>query len=160
LSITTDTTVGPKLGLGRKSIKSVLTDKHGLSASLPEVLGAVGISIFILAAAGFGIGAGVNFSQDATAKGTLDSVKAAQVLQHSKTGAYGDVDALKAGDSPALTQTSDSLKIAASDNNYCAAVKSGSITGTVFYLNAKTGEITEDKDAADAGGIDCPTFAD
>jgi hypothetical protein len=142
---------------GPQSAQSVLANKRGLSASLPEVLGAVGISIAVLAGAAFGIGYGVNYSQDAKAKSVLDSVKSAQVSYQGKNDTFGTLAQLTTGDTPPLTDTPDHFAIAASATNYCAVIKSGSMSGPTFWITAKSGKILETAPAAGAAGdVTCP----
>lgn len=141
---------------GTQSAKAVLTNKLGLSASLPEVLGAIAIGIAVLVGAGFGIGAGVNYSQDSKAQSALESVKSAEVLYQSKNQSFGALTDLTTGDTPALTSTPKNLAITATATNYCAVIKSGSMSGTVYYLTAKSGEISTTL-PTNTGDATCPS---
>lgn len=125
-------------------VRDVLQSRRGLSASLPEVLGAVGISILVLGLAGFGIGAGINFAQDSGARASLESVSAAEVLHQTKTGDFGSLDELTTGDSPALTSKPDNIRLFLTDDrrDYCAAVESGSMSRKQFVIGAR-GEVVE-----------------
>ena len=144
------------------SARKVLGDKRGLSASLPEVLGAVAVSIAILAAAGFGIGAAINFGQDSSAKGVLDSISAAQTLHQSKTGGFGTLAELTTagtGGTPALTETPDNASIAVSTDkrNFCAVIESGSMAHTKYWVTGKNGKIYEGTaPTAAVAGVTCP----
>lgn len=146
------------------SITAILKEKRGLSASLPEVLGAVAISIGVLALVGFGIGAGVNYANDSGAKGSLESVKSAQILHQSKTGGFGTIAELTdstAGATPALTSKPDNVAVSVSTDkrNYCALVESKSMSHTKFWLTSSSGKVL---DAAPTGlptGLTCPTAA-
>jgi len=144
-----------------RTLTQVLKDKRALSASLPEVLGAIVISVIVLGLVGAGIGAGIAFAQDSGAKATLESVKSAQLLYQAKNGGvFGDLDALTAGEAPALTGDVANVRIALSDDNrnYCAFAQSGSMFGTTYWLTAKTGTILE---AAPTDlGFACPTSLD
>jgi hypothetical protein len=143
---------------GRQSIKSVLTNKRGISASLPEVIGAVTISVILIGGSAFGLAAGYNASQDADAKSTLNAVKSAQVLNQSKTEGYGTFEELTTGEDPALTANPDKLKIEASTTNYCAVVKSGSMFGATYWMTAKSGKVLEKAPTAAEAGVTCPAF--
>lgn len=153
------------VGLGdSKSAKDLLADKQGLSASLPEVLGAIAIGIVVLGLAGFGIGAGVNYSQDSGAKQVLESVKSAQVLHQSKTGGFGSLEELTTatgGATPALTVKPDNIALAttADKRNYCAVIESGSMGHTKFWITSASGKILETAPAAGSlpTGLTCPT---
>lgn len=125
---------------------AILKEKRGLSASLPEVLGAVGISILVLGLAGFGIGAGINFSQDSGAKSTLESVKSAQILQQTKTNEFGDLAALTSGEAPALSSKPDNVAIKTWDEgrNYCAFIESTSMSRTKYWITSKGGKVVEE----------------
>jgi len=140
---------------------TVLKDKRGLSASLPEVLGAVGISILVLGLAGFGIGAGINFANDSGAKSTLESVNSAQILHQTKNNTFGTLEALTTGDSPALSSKPDNVAIAVSSDgrNYCAVVESGSMSHTKFWITSKDGKVVEAAPDAAKAGVTCPTAA-
>lgn len=143
--------------VGPRSAKSVLSNKLGLSASLPEVLGAVGVSVGILAAAAFGVGAAINFGMDSSAKGAIDSVKSAQVLYQSKNATFGTVEQLTAGDTPPLTDKPESLKITVSATNYCGVIKSTSMMGTSYWITAKSGKVLDKAPTAAEAGVTCPT---
>lgn len=139
--------------------RAAVSNKRGLSASLSEVLGAVGISVAVLALAGFGVGAAITFGQDSSAKSELESVKSAQVLYQSQHGSFGTLEDLtKASDTAgaALTSTPDKFAIAVSPDgtNYCAVSTSGSMFAPSFWLTAKSGKISDTK--LTDGGIDCP----
>jgi len=140
---------------------AVLSDKRGLSASLPEVLGAVGISILVLGLAGFGIGAGINFAQDSGAKSTLESVNAAQILHQTKNNTFGGLDDLTAGDSPALSSTPDNVGIHTSQDgrNYCAIIESGSMSHTKFWITSKDGKVVDKMPDMQQYGLSCPSTA-
>lgn len=155
-SVPTD--ISPVDFSGSLSPKGILLNKDGISASLTEVLGAVGISIGIMAAAAFGIGAGINFSQDGKAKSSLNAISAAETLYKSNNDTYGDIDALTSGDAPALTQKTDKMKITVSDTNYCAVVKSTSMTGGSFWVTAKSDAILKEAPTAAEAGVTCPTI--
>lgn len=146
-------------GLGEtRSIKSVLKNKLGLSASLPEVLGALAIGIIVIGGGGFGIAAGVNYSNNSQAQSALESVKSAQTLQQSKAGSFGTLEALTTGDTPPLTTAPDNLKIAATATNYCAVIKSKSMTGDTYWITAKSGKVLKAAPAAAMlGDATCPT---
>lgn len=138
------------------SAASVLRSKRGLSASLPEVLGAVGVGIAILAGVGFGIGAAVNYGNDSSAQGSLEAVKSAQLLYQGQTGTFGTLEQLTKGDPPALT-SAGAVKVAATATNYCATVKSTSMAGTQFWITAKSSKVLKVKpDAALLGDVVCP----
>ena len=154
---------GEILAAPRKLI-TVLKDRRGLSASLPEVLGAVGIGILLLGLVGFGIGAGINFAQDSGAKAALESVKSAQLLHQSKTNTFGNLDALTKGDPPALAGTTDNMVIdvAPDGRNYCALVESRSMLKTKYWIYAKSSKAVEatptgQPPAAATVGMTCPT---
>lgn len=151
-------TIPADLG-GSLTPTAVLKDKRGISASLSEVLGAVAISIGVIALAAFGIGAGINYSQDSNAKATLDSIKSAQILHQSKTNGFGDLAALTTGDAPALTSipTNATIKLSTDKRNYCALVESGSMAHTLFWITSKDGKIVEEAPTGLAGGLTCPT---
>lgn len=134
-----------------KTARSVLKDKLGLSASLPEVLGAVAVSIGVLAAAGFGIGAAINYGQDSTAKGILESVKSAQVLHQSKdaNALFAPdldtlLDAAATGGTAALTgEPSQKHKLTAIDGgrDYCMTIESGGLSHALFYIKGSEGTV-------------------
>lgn len=140
-----------------QSAQAVLTDKRGLSTSIAESLGSLGIGVLVLVGLAIGIGAAWNYGQDSSAKSTLDSVKSAEVLHKAKTGSYGTVADLTTGADPALTSASENLKIAATETDYCAMVKSRSMTGPTFWMTAKTGKILEAAPTAAEAGVACPT---
>lgn len=136
----------------RRSLKDTLSNKDGISASLPEVLGAVGISIGILAAAAFGIGSAWNFGQDSTAQGTLESVKSAQLILQADTGKFGNksgVETATSGGTKLLTTVpaEADLKVATSTDgrNYCASIKSMGMTSQVFYISSNDGKVSKTK---------------
>lgn len=156
----TATPFGGLLAAPRKAL-TVLKEKRGLSASLPEVLGAVGIGILLLGLVGFGIGAGINFAQDSGAKGALESVKSAQLLHQSKTNAFGSLEELTTADgtgAAALSVKPDNVTItvSADKRNYCALVVSGSMGHTPFWVTAKTGKIVDKEPTAAEAGVACP----
>lgn len=153
-----DTTIRPDLsGIGEPlSARAVLTDKKGLSTSLSESLGALALGVLVLTGLAVGVGAAYNYGQDSSAKQTLDAVKSAQVLNQARTGAFGDVLALTAGQDPALTKTTPSLAIVKTDKDYCAAVKSGSMYSPSYWLTAKSGKVLETKPTATEAGVTCP----
>jgi len=151
-----DPTINSGLG-DQSSAAAVLTNKRGLSASLPEVLGAIGISLAVLATVGLGIGAAVNFGNDSSAKGALESVKSAQLLYQAEKGTFGTLEQLTAGDTPALTGAG-SVKVSATATNYCAVVKSTSMSAPTFWITAKSGKLlTTAPTAAQLGDVTCPT---
>lgn len=155
-------TLGGILAGPRKAL-AVLKDKKGLSASLPEVLGAVGIGILLLGLVGFGIGAGISFAQDSGAKGTLESVKSAQLLHQTKTEKFtADVKSFTDTNPPALSGDVSNLKmtVSADGRNFCAGIESTSMAHTKFWINSKTGKITEGDTppTATVAGVACPTF--
>ncbi|MFJ2662649.1 hypothetical protein [Arthrobacter koreensis] len=155
-----DVTPGPDTNdLGEpQSAHALLTDKRGLSTSIAESLGSIGLGVLLLVGLTVGIGAAWNYGQDSTAKSTLDSVKSAQVLQKAKTGSYGTVENLTDGADPALTSVSDDLKITASETDYCAVVKSRSMTGPTYWMTAKTGKVLDAAPSAAEAGVTCPTI--
>lgn len=138
-----------------RSARSILADKRGLSTSIPESLGALGLGIVILATAGVGIGAAFNYGQDSSAQQTLDAVKAAQVLYQAKNTTYGDVAALTTGTDPALNKTNPHLNIVKSTTDYCAAIKSDSLFPASYWITARSGQVSTTKPAA-TGGVTCP----
>jgi hypothetical protein len=140
---------------GSQSAKSVLSNKRGLSGSLLEVLGAVGIGIVLLAGAGVGIAYGINTSQDGAAKSVLDSVKAAQVSFQTANGKFGEVDDLTTGDTPPLTSKPDHFAINATDTNYCAVIRSGSMGHPTYWITAKSGKVLTTA-PTNNGDADCP----
>lgn len=150
--------LGPSFAESRTP-SAVLKDKRGLSASLPEVLGAVGIGILVLGLAGFGIGAGINFSQDSGAKSTLESVKSAQILHQTQSNTFGTLAELTGGESPALSTKPDNVNItvSADGRNYCAIVESGSMAHTKYWITSKDGKVVEAAPDAAAAGVACPT---
>ncbi|MET0886649.1 MAG: hypothetical protein ABWX92_09385 [Mycetocola sp.] len=158
----TGTSTLSELG-GRKSIKSVLSSKLGLSTSLPETLGALAIGVIVLGGIGFGIGAGYNYTQDSSAQSTLDVVKSGQALIQSKTGSFGDKADLTTGNPAAVTsdQGKWDVAVSATGTNYCAASKSGSMDGLTYYITSKNTKVTTTKPTtpADLGDVvACPTI--
>lgn len=150
---------------GPRKLITVLKDRSGLSASLPEVLGAIGIGILLLGLVGFGVGAGISFAQDSGAKSTLESIKSAQILHQTKTNSYGTLDALTtataAGATPALTAKPDNavVKVSPDGRNYCAFVESTSMMHTQYWLTSASGKVLDKAPlAADLPtGLTCPT---
>lgn len=141
---------------GPRSLRSVLTDKRGLSTSVPEALGAIGLGIFVIGVGAVGLGAAWNFGQDSGAQTALEGVKGAQVLYQSKNSAFGDVAALTTGQDPALKNAPTSLAIAATDKNYCAAVKSSGMFSPSYWITAKSGKVLNTKPDAATAGVTCP----
>jgi len=141
---------------GAASARSVLADKRGLSTSVPETLGAVGIGIVVLSLTAVGIGAAFNYAQDSGAQATLDAVKSAQVLYQAKNASYGDVPGLTTGQDPALPKSNPHLAIAKSNTDYCAAVKSDSMFPNSYWVTARTGQVTTTKPALAQSGVACP----
>lgn len=144
----------------RFSPLAVLKEKRGLSASLPEVLGAVGISILLLGLVGFGIGAGITFSQDSGAKDTLNAVNSAQILHQTKTQTFGKLADLTGGDNPALKPAPTNVAVAVSTDgrNYCAVVESTSMLRTKYWITGKDGIVVDKAPTAtETGGVTCPT---
>lgn len=141
-----------------QSMQAVLANKRGLSTSIAESLGALALGILVVTALALGLGAAYNYGQDSTAKASLDAVKSAQTLHQAKSGSFGDKDALTTGDDPALTKTSKSLAIVVGDRNYCAAVESGSMFKTKYWVTGKTGEIKQGptKPTEAEAGVACP----
>lgn len=137
-----------------RSARSILADKRGLSTSIPESLGALGLGIVVLTLAGVGIGAAFNYGQDSGAQSTLDAVKSAQVLYQAKNSTYGDVAALTTGQDPALNKTSPHLAIAESTTDYCAAIKSDSMFPASYWITARNGQISTTKPTS--AGVTCP----
>jgi hypothetical protein len=156
-----EVTIRPELsefGEARSAL-STLKDKRGLSTSIPESLGALGLGIIVLATAGIGIGAAFNYGQDSSAKSTLDAVQSAQVLYQGKNATYGDVAALTTGTDPALPKTQSHLNIVKSATDYCAAIKSDSMFPASYWVTARSGELFTTKAAAQAKvptGMTCP----
>lgn len=146
------------------SARAVLADKRGLSTSLAESLGSLGLGVLVMAGIAVGIGAAYNYGQDSSAKSTLDSVKAAEVLHKAKTGSYANAELLTTGADPALTKSSADLVINANEKDYCAVVTSRSLGGPSFWLTGRDGKVYETIDAANAAGtlpgkIACPAPA-
>lgn len=145
--------------LGEKSILQTLRSKAGLSANLPEVLGALAIGILVIGG-GVGIAAGINYSRDSQAQSTLKSIATAETLIQSKTEKFGSLDDLTAGDSPALAEKPDATvtKIAQTDSNYCAVIKSKSMAGPTYWITAKNNAVLKSAPTAAEAGIACPTL--
>lgn len=110
--------------------RDLLRRKEGLSASIGEVIGAITISIIVLALSGFGISAGINYSHDSNAEAALQSVRSAQILHQTKTDAYGTMDELQAGEAPSLRSAPDGVRLFVDTDgrDYCALVESGSMS--------------------------------
>lgn len=138
------------------SAREVLADKRGVSTSISESLGSIGLGVAVMTLLAVSIGAAWNYGMDSSAKSTLDSVKSAQVLYKAKTGSYGDVSKLTTGQDAALSKSSDELKIAADDKNYCAAIESTSMFSPSYWVTAKSGELLSEKPTTEAAGIACP----
>lgn len=138
------------------STGSVLADKRGLSTSLSESLGSLALGILVIAGLAVGIGAAYNYGQDSSAKSNLDAVKSAQILHQGKTGTFGDISALSTGEDPALTKTAPSLAVTVGDRNFCAAIESGSMFKTNYWLTSKTGEVLTTKPTPAEAGVTCP----
>jgi hypothetical protein len=143
----------------RPSTLQTLRSKAGLSANLPEVLGALAIGILVIGG-GVGIAAGINYSRDAQAKSTLKSIATAETLVQSKTDSFGSLDDLTSGDTPALAEKPDATttKIAQTDTNYCAVIKSKSMTGPTYWITAKDGAVLTTAPTDAEAGIACPTL--
>jgi len=122
----------------------LLSDKSGLSASIGEVIGAITISMVVLALSGFGIASGINYSQDSNAEAALQSVRSAQILHQTKTDEYGTMDELLAGDTPSLRNAPDGVHLYVDEDgrNYCAFIESGSMSRPQF-LSGPRGGIVE-----------------
>jgi hypothetical protein len=145
---------------GGSSVMDVLRGKKGLSTSISESLGALVIGVLVLAGIGVGIGAAYNYSQDSNAKASLDAVKSAEVLYQAKNAKFGIITDLTGGTDPALSSSAPNVKIVATDINYCAIVKSGSMFAKNFWITSQDGEIlTAAPSATDqtALGLACPT---
>jgi hypothetical protein len=153
-----DTTIRPELdGLGApRSAGSTLADKRGLSTSIPESLGALGLGVLVLSALGVGIGAAYNYGQDGSAQNTLDAVKSAEILNQARTGTFGDLPTLTTGTDPALTQTAPSLVITSAARDYCAAIQSHSMFGPSYWITARSGKVLNAKPDATTAGVTCP----
>jgi hypothetical protein len=146
---------------GSQSVKSVLRSKRGLSTSLPETLGALAIGVIVLGGIGFGIGAGYNYTQDSNAQATLDVIKSGQALVQSKTGSFAaDKAALTTGDPAAVTTDAGNWKVNGTATNYCAISKSGSMSGTTYWMTAKSGKILTTLPTGPTllGDATCPTL--
>lgn len=74
-----EATIRPDLGeFGEpRSARAILADNRGLSTSVAESLGALGLGIVVLGTLAVGIGAAFNYGQDSGAQSTLDGVKSA-----------------------------------------------------------------------------------
>ncbi|MFF2053700.1 hypothetical protein ACFVU2_19005 [Leifsonia sp. NPDC058194] len=140
------------------SAKATLSDKRGLSASIPEILGAIAIGVVVLATTGFGIAAGYNYSQDSSAKSLLESVKSAQTLYQSKNQTFGALTDLTSGTPAALDGNPTNVAITADTTDYCAVSKSGSMGGTEYWITAKSGTIVTLQPTAAQAGVTCPTL--
>jgi len=140
------------------SARSVLTNKRGMSFSLPEVLVAVGLSIGGAALVTVGIASAINFSKDSGAKTALDSVKSAQILYQQKTGSFGSLEQLTTGETPALTDSPANFKLAQTETNYCGIVRSTSMSAPTYWITAKSGKILETAPTAAQAGVACPTL--
>ena len=149
--------VTPAAG-GMHSAAAVLKSKAGLSTSLTESLGSIGLGVLVLGLVGAGIAVGVNFTRDAGAKDSLNSVKSAETIYQGANDVFGDLDALTSGETPALTNKPDNLKVAATDTNYCAVVKSKSMTGPTFWMTGKSGKILTAAPTTAEAGVACPTL--
>lgn len=141
---------------GTLSTRTVLADKRGVSTSIIESLGSIGLGIVLMVGIAFAVGAGLNYGHDSSAKSTLDAVKSAEVLYKAKTGSYGDKEMLTTGQDAALTKSSDDLVINANDKNYCAATESGSMFSPSYWVTAKSGELLEEMPTEAEAGIACP----
>lgn len=139
-----------------RSARSTLADKRGLSTSIAESLGSLGLGIVVLATAGIGIGAAYNYGQDSSAKSTLDAVKSAQVLYQAKNSSFADVAALTGGTDPALPKGAASLNIVKTVTDYCAAIKSDSMFPASYWMTARSGQVLTAKPAVTAAGVTCP----
>lgn len=151
------TTAAPKGVL--LPIREALTSKRGISFSLTESLGSVGLWLLGAAVVGVGVGAAITFGQDSGAKGALDSVKSAQILQQSKTGKFGSkTDLTKSDATNKAALTSDPSKIdiwvSADGQNYCAVSTSASVFAPSYWLTAKDGKVSETKPTE--AGTTCP----
>ena len=135
---------------------AVLRSKNGFAASLMEVVGAILLGVILLGGTGVAIGAAINSGRDGQAKSSLDAVKSAQIVQQSKTQAYGTYEALTTGADPAMTKTAENIKVNATATNYCAGVKSTSLTGPTYWITARNATPVETM-PTDAG-LACPTF--
>ncbi|MEO3931413.1 hypothetical protein WMO79_01180 [Micrococcaceae bacterium Sec7.4] len=139
-----------------RSARSILADKRGLSTSIPESLGALGLGIVVLGTLAVGIGAAFNYGQDSGAQSTLDAVKSAQVLFQARNASYGDVPGLTTGQDPALPKSNPHLAIAKNATDYCAAMKSDSMFPNSYWVTARTGTVTNTKPALAQSGVACP----
>lgn len=140
------------------SAKPTLSNKRGLSASIPEILGAIAIGVVVLATTGFGIAAGYNYSQDSSAQSLLDSVKSAQTLYQSKNQTFGQLTDLTSGTPAALDGSPTNVAIAATATDYCAVSKSGSMGGTEYWITAKSGKVVTTAPTLAQSGVACPTL--
>jgi hypothetical protein len=141
---------------GARSVRSTLADKRGLSTSIAESLGSLGLGIVVMAVAAVGIGAAFNYGQDSSAQSTLDGVKSAQVLYKAKNNTFGDAPGLTTGQDPALNKTSPHLNIVNSTTDYCAAMKSDSMFPNTYWMTARTGQVTTTKPTLAQSGVTCP----
>lgn len=153
-----EATIRPDLSAsgGPRSAGSVLADNRGLSTSITESLGALGLGIAVLAVGAVGVGAAWNYGQDSGAQSTLDGVKSAQVLYQGKNATYGDVPALTTGQDPALPKSNPHLAIVKSNTDYCAAIKSDSMFPSSYWVTARTGGVSSTKPALAQSGVACP----
>lgn len=124
--------------------RDLLRRKEGLSASIGEVIGAITISMIVLALSGFGITAGINYSHDSNAEAALQSVRSAQILHQTKTDEYGTMSELRAGEVPSLRAAPDGVRLFVDDDgrNYCAMIESGS-TSRPQLVNGPRGGIAQ-----------------
>ncbi|WP_311245424.1 MULTISPECIES: hypothetical protein [unclassified Microbacterium] len=140
--------------------RAAVSNKRGLSASLSEVLGAVGISVAVLALATVGVGAAITFGQNSSAQTELESIKSAQVLYQSTHGSFGTLEQLTTAtdtSAAALTTLPDKVAIVLSDDltNYCAVSTSASMFAPSYWMTAKSGKVIPDTPPSD-GGVLCP----
>jgi hypothetical protein len=142
-----------------QSAKAVLRNKRGISTSISESLGSIIIGVVVLAAVGVAIGAGYNYSQDSSAKSTLDGVKSAEVIYQGRVGSYGSAADLTGGTDPALSSVSTNLVINSTATNYCAIVKSASMFPSYSWITSRSGKVlTALPTGVDLpAGVTCPT---
>ncbi|ROR76114.1 hypothetical protein SAMN06295974_3738 [Plantibacter flavus] len=142
-----------------RTAKSVLGDKKGLSTSIPEALGAIVLGMILLGGAAFGVGAAINYGQDSGAESDLESVKAAQTLYQAKNATYGTKAQLTSGSDPAMANSDKgSWDVAVTANNFCAISKSKGVSGTTYWITAKTGKAVTTMPTAAEAGVACPTI--